>query len=25
IICTTAKSDREAKALLKAFEMPFVN
>ena len=25
IICTTAKSDGEAKALLKAFEMPFVN
>ena len=25
IICTTAKSDQEAKALLKAFEMPFVN
>jgi large subunit ribosomal protein L5 len=25
IICTTAKSDKEAKALLKAFEMPFVN
>ena len=25
IICTTAKSDQEAKALLKAFEMPFIN
>jgi large subunit ribosomal protein L5 len=25
IICTTAKSDKEAKALLKGFEMPFVN
>ncbi|MDW8444900.1 MAG: 50S ribosomal protein L5 [Acetobacteraceae bacterium] len=25
IICTTAKTDREAKALLKAFSMPFVN
>jgi len=25
IICTTAKSDQEAKALLKACEMPFVN
>ena len=25
IICTTAKTDKEAKALLKAFEMPFVN
>lgn len=25
IICTTAKSDKEAKALLKAFDMPFVN
>jgi len=25
IICTNAKSDQEAKALLKAFEMPFVN
>jgi len=25
IICTTAKSDAEAQALLKAFDMPFVN
>jgi len=25
IICTTAKTDKEAKALLKAFSMPFVN
>ncbi len=25
IICTTAKSDAEAKALLKGFDMPFVN
>ena len=25
IICTTAKSDKEAKALLKAFDMPFIN
>ncbi len=25
IICTTAKTDKEAKALLKAFEMPFIN
>jgi large subunit ribosomal protein L5 len=25
IICTTAKSDQEAKALLKGFEMPFIN
>ena len=25
IICTTAKSDKEAKALLKAFNMPFIN
>jgi len=25
IICTSAKSDKEAKALLKAFDMPFVN
>jgi len=25
IICTTAKTDAEAKALLKAFNMPFVN
>ena len=25
IICTTARSDKEAKALLKAFEMPFIN
>ena len=25
IICTTARTDQEAKALLKAFEMPFVN
>ena len=25
IICTTAKSDKEAKALLKGFEMPFIN
>jgi large subunit ribosomal protein L5 len=24
-ICTTAKSDAEAKALLKGFDMPFVN
>ena len=25
IICTTAKSDAEAKALLRAFDFPFVN
>jgi large subunit ribosomal protein L5 len=25
VICTTAKTDAEAKALLKGFEMPFVN
>jgi large subunit ribosomal protein L5 len=25
VICTTAKSDAEAQALLKAFDMPFVN
>jgi large subunit ribosomal protein L5 len=25
VICTTAKSDAEAKALLKGFDMPFVN
>lgn len=25
IICTTARTDKEAKALLKAFEMPFIN
>ena len=25
IICTTARTDQEAKALLKAFEMPFIN
>ncbi len=25
VICTTAKSDREAQALLKAFDMPFIN
>jgi large subunit ribosomal protein L5 len=25
VICTTAKSDAEAKALLKAFDMPFTN
>ncbi len=25
VICTTAKTDAEAKALLKAFNMPFVN
>ncbi len=25
IICTTAKTDQEAKALLKGFEMPFIN
>jgi large subunit ribosomal protein L5 len=25
VICTTARTDREAKALLKAFNMPFVN
>jgi large subunit ribosomal protein L5 len=25
VICTTAKTDREAQALLKAFDMPFVN
>ncbi len=25
IICTTAKTDKEAKALLKAFSLPFVN
>ncbi len=25
VICTTAKTDKEAKALLKAFNMPFVN
>jgi large subunit ribosomal protein L5 len=25
IICTTARTDKEAKALLRAFEMPFVN
>jgi large subunit ribosomal protein L5 len=25
VICTTAKTDGEAKALLKAFQMPFVN
>jgi large subunit ribosomal protein L5 len=25
VICTTAKSDREAKALLKAFSLPFAN
>jgi len=25
VICTTAKSDAEAKALLKAFDMPFAN
>ena len=25
IICTTAKTDAEAKALLKGFDMPFVN
>ena len=24
VICTTAKTDEEAKALLKGFEMPFV-
>jgi large subunit ribosomal protein L5 len=25
VICTTAKTDEEAKALLKGFQMPFVN
>jgi large subunit ribosomal protein L5 len=25
VICTTAKTDAEAQALLKAFNMPFVN
>jgi large subunit ribosomal protein L5 len=25
VICTTAKTDREAKALLKAFDLPFTN
>jgi large subunit ribosomal protein L5 len=25
VICTTAKSDKEAKALLKGFDMPFLN
>ncbi|MBL8701147.1 MAG: 50S ribosomal protein L5 [Alphaproteobacteria bacterium] len=25
IICTTAKTDKEAKALLKGFDMPFIN
>ena len=25
IICTTAKTDQEARALLKGFEMPFIN
>ena len=25
VICTTAKTDAEAKALLKGFDMPFVN
>ena len=25
IICTTAKTDEEAKALLRAFDFPFVN
>jgi ribosomal protein L5 len=25
VICTTAKTDAEAKALLKAFNMPFIN
>jgi large subunit ribosomal protein L5 len=25
VICTTAKSDKEAKSLLKGFDMPFVN
>jgi large subunit ribosomal protein L5 len=25
VICTTAKTDSEAKALLKAFDMPFMN
>ena len=25
VICTTAKTDKEAKALLKGFQMPFVN
>jgi large subunit ribosomal protein L5 len=25
VICTTAKTDQEAKALLKGFQMPFVN
>jgi large subunit ribosomal protein L5 len=25
IVCTTAKSDQEAKALLKEFQFPFVN
>ena len=25
VICTTAKTDAEAKALLKAFDMPFTN
>jgi large subunit ribosomal protein L5 len=25
VICTTAKTDAEAKALLKGFDMPFMN
>jgi large subunit ribosomal protein L5 len=25
VICTTARTDAEAKALLKGFQMPFVN
>jgi large subunit ribosomal protein L5 len=25
VICTTAKTDEEAKALLKGFQMPFTN